>query len=175
MKKTILLYGLIAGLLVSTFMLVSMNYFSHCDGETNYGLSMIIGYSAMLISFSLVFIGLRQYRNNYLGGYIGFGKAFGLGMLMVFIASTLYVVSWVIDNTFFMPDFMDKYAAHMIKELKDSGASAASIEAKTKEMNDMIVQYKNPLIKTLYTYMEILPVGILAALISAFILKRKAK
>ena len=175
MRRNILVYGFISGVLVSTFMLISMNYASHCEGNVAYETSMLIGYASMIIAFSLVYVGIRNYRNNYNGGVISFGKAFKIGILIVLIASTLYVVAWMIDYFFFMPDFMDKYAAHAIDKLKADGASQVKIDKEVKKMADMTRMYKNPLFTAMFTYAEILPVGLVVTLISSLILKRKPK
>lgn len=175
MKKNIIIYGLTAGIVVSILMLASVNYLSYCEGNVDYSTSMLIGYASMLIAFSLVFIGIRNYRNKYNGGVISFGKAFKIGLLMVLIASTIYVIAWLIDYFFFVPDFMDKYSAHMLGELKASGASQIEIDKQTKEMANMAVMYKNPFFTAMMTYVEILPVGLIVALISSLILKRKAQ
>ena len=52
MKKNIIVYGLIAGIIVSVFMLSSVNYLSHCKGNVDYDTSMLIGYASMLLAFS---------------------------------------------------------------------------------------------------------------------------
>ncbi len=173
MKKNIIIYGLIAGIIVAVLMLTSINYFSYCEGNVDYGTSMLIGYASMLLAFSLVFVGIRNYRNNYNGGIISFGKAFKTGILIVLIASTIYVITWLIAYFFFMPDFMDKYAAHELAALKAGGATAAAIEKQTQEMARFAKMYKNPFFNALMTYVEILPVGLIVTLISSFILKRK--
>jgi len=173
MKRNIIIYGLIAGLLVSIFMLSSVNYLSHCEGNVDMETSMLIGYASMLIAFSLVFVGIRNYRNKYNGGVISFGKAFKIGILMVLIASTIYVIAWLIDYFFFIPDFMDKYSAHELEKLKASGATPLEIEKETKEMADFARMYKNPFFNAMMTYVEILPVGLIVTLISSLILKRK--
>jgi hypothetical protein len=173
MKKNILVYGLIAGVLVSTFMLASMNYISHCEGSINYNTSMLIGYASMIVAFSLVFVGIRNYRNNYNGGVITFGRAFGIGLMIVLIASTMYVAAWMVDYFVFMPDFMDKFALKAVEDLKASGAPQVEIDAKQTEMQELAKQYKQPFFFIMITYMEILPVGILVTIISSLILKRK--
>src|SRR5215210_5648522 len=122
MKKNIIIYGLIAGIVVSILMLSTVNYLSHCEGNVDYDTSMLIGYASMLVSFSLVFVGIRNYRNKYNGGIISFGKAFKVGILIVLIASTIYVVAWLIAYFFFIPDFMEKFSAHELDKLKASGA-----------------------------------------------------
>lgn len=175
MKKTTLIYGVIAGVLIATFMLISMNYLSHCEGSVDYNTSMLVGYAAMLIAFSLIFVGIRNYRNKYNGGVISFGKAFKIGILIALIASTIYVVAWLIDYFFFIPDFMDKYSAHELDKLRASGASQVEIDKQTKEMTNFARMYKNPFFNAMITYVEILPVGLIVTLISSLILKRKVK
>jgi hypothetical protein len=173
MKKNIIIYGLTAGIIVSTIMLFSMNYVSHCNGNIDYSTSMLVGYASMLIAFSLVFVGIRNYRDKYNEGFISFGKAFKIGSMIVLIASTIYVISWMIDYFYFMPDFMEKYSAHALDQLKAGGASQAEIEKQTKEMMDFAAMYKNPFFNAMMTYMEILPVGLIVTIISSIILKRK--
>ena len=112
MKKNIIIYGIIAGIIVSVLMLSTVNYLSHCEGNVDYDTSLIIGYASMLIAFSLVFVGIRNYRDKYNEGVISFGKAFKIGIMIVLIASTIYVVAWLIDYFFFIPDFMEKYSSH---------------------------------------------------------------
>lgn len=172
MKKNIIIYGLIAGLIVSSIMLLSVNFISHHE-DVDYNTSLFIGYASMLIAFSLVFVGIRNYRDKYNGGVISFGKAFTIGILIVLIASTIYVLAWLIDYYFFIPDFMEKYSAHMLDELKASGASQVKIDEQTKEMANFSEMYKNPFFNAMMTYAEILPVGLIVTLISSLILKRK--
>ena len=174
MKKTILVCGAIAGAIVSTEMLIGMSYMSHCSGQVGYNTSMLIGYASMLIAFSLVFVGIRRYRDQYNGGAISFGKAFKVGFLIVLVASTMYVGSWLIDNFFFMPDFGEKFAARTLEELKASGASQAVIDKKTAEMASFTQMYRNPIINALITYSEILPMGLIVTFISSLIIKKKA-
>ena len=174
MNRNIIIYGLIAGIIVSILMLLSTNYISHCEGNVDYNTSMLIGYASMLIAFSLVFVGIRNYRDKYNEGVISFGKAFKIGIMIVIIASTIYVVAWLIDYYFFIPDFMEKYSAHMLEELKASGASQMEIDKQTKEMAGFARMYKNPFFNAMMTYVEILPVGLVVTLISSLILKRKS-
>jgi len=174
MQKNILIYGLISGIIVSTIMLFSINYYSHCEGNADWNMSMAIGYASMLIAFSMVFVGIRNYRDKFNKGNISFGKAFKIGILIVLVASTIYVISWLICYFFFIPDFLDKFNAQEIENMKASGATIAAIESKTKEMEKFAIMYKNPFFNAMMTYAEILPVGLIVALISSLILKRKS-
>lgn len=169
MQKNIIIYGIIAGIVVSIVMLFNVNN----EGNFDYDTSLLIGYASMVIAFSLVFVGIRNYRDKYNGSVISFGKAFKIGILIVLIASTIYVVAWLIDYFFFIPDFMEKYSAHTLDQLKANGASQVEIDKQTKEMADFARMYKNPFFNAMMTYVEILPVGLIVTLISSLILKRK--
>jgi amino acid transporter len=173
MKKNIIIYGLIAGIVVSILMLFTVNYISHCKGNVDYNTSMLIGYASMLIAFSLVFVGIRNYRDKYNGSVIPFGRAFKIGIMIVLIASTIYVVAWLIYYFFFVPNFLEKYSVHTLDQLKASGASQIEIDKQTKEMASLGSMYKNPFFNAMMTYIEILPVGLIVTLISSLILKRK--
>ena len=170
MKKNVLVFGILAGVIVTALMVASMfncYNFEHTEG------SMYIGYASMLLAFSFIFVAIKNYRDKYNGGSIGFGKGFLIGLYISLIASTLYVGVWLIDYYVFMPDFMDKYSAHVLKEMADNGASATEIADQTEEMAYYKEMYKNPLFVILFTYFEILPVGLLVSLLAALILKRK--
>jgi hypothetical protein len=172
MKRVVLTYGLVSGALVSSFMAVSMILFYKDPSNMHGAGSMIVGFSAMLVAFSLIFVGVKKYRDNEQNGTITFGKAFGLGLLIAFIASTMYVSVWAVVYNFFIPDFMEFYSGQMVKQAQ-AEYSGAELQAKLAEIAQSKEWYKNPLFFTLMTYSEILPLGILVALICALILKRR--
>lgn len=172
MKKNILVYGLISGLIISALMAINL---AMCIKSGDFEGSMLIGYASMIIAFSLVFVGIKNYRDKYNGGVISFGKAFKIGFFMILITSTIYVIVWLIEERLFFPDFIDRYTAHEINKLQSSGISASKLASKTKELEQAKEMYKNPALKILFTYLEILPVGLVVTLISSLILKRKTK
>lgn len=171
MKKNVLVYGLISGLIVSALMAVNLTM---CIRSGKFESSIVIGYATMLIAFSMIFVGIKNYRDKYNSGVISFGKAFKVGLLITLIASTIYVVVWLIEEQLFFPDFMEKYTAHELNKLQSSGISASKLASETKELEQAKEMYKNPVFKILLTYAEILPVGLVVTLISSLILKRKS-
>src|SRR5471030_1992605 len=92
------------------------------------GTRLIFGYATMILGFSLIFVAIKNYRDNYSGGQITFGKALRIGLLITLVASTVYVVVWMIDFKYFIPDYGEKYTAQSIAEWKASGVSAAKIQ-----------------------------------------------
>jgi Protein of unknown function (DUF4199) len=171
MKKTVIVCGLIAGF-ISTSMFIGLMLLGKA-GHEDFKNGMIYGYTLMILAFAFIFVGTKITRDKHNGGIISFGKAFRVGLYITLIASTIYVIVWLIDYYVFIPDFGEKYAAHVIKELKASGASQAVIDKQTAEMAKFSEMYKNPFFNALITYSEILPVGLLVSLISAWALKRK--
>ncbi|MEN0053233.1 MAG: DUF4199 domain-containing protein [Mucilaginibacter sp.] len=170
MKKNVLVFGTISGVLVAGWMVISMAW---CYNRGIEG-SMLVGYASMILAFSLIFVGVKNYRDKYNGGIISFGKAFQIGLYISLIASTIYVLAWLVEYYVFMPDFMDRYTAHAISKAQNSGANPAELAAKLKEINSMKDMYSTPLMVILFTYMEIFPVGLLVSIITALILKRKS-
>lgn len=169
-KRNVLIFGLIMGLI----MCVNMVYMvALCYNNPEFIGNDVMGYAAMIVIFSLTFFGVRNYRNKELNGVISFGKAFKTGALIVLVSATMYVVVWLFYYYLFVPDFMDKYNAHVLHQLSAKGASTAEVAAKTKEMANFTEMYKNPFFVVLITYAEVLPVGLVVALVSALILKKK--
>lgn len=170
MKKIVLRYGLLGGLIVGSVIALSTlygKYTEHTEG------SMLLGYGSMILAFSLIFVALKQLRDKHYGGTISFGKAFKAAFLITLVTSTIYVAVWLICYYFFIPNFMEQYAASMLSQAQADGASAAEMVTKKAEMQQYIDMYKNPLFVVLFTYIEILPVGLIVSLIAALIIKRK--
>lgn len=170
MKKIVLRFGLLSGIIASVWMAISMGL---CHNSGSYEGNMILGFSSMIIAFSLMFPAVKSYRDKYNNGVITFGKAFKIAFLIALIGSSMYVITWLVDYYFFMPDFMEKFSAQLINKAQHSGKSPAEIAKSIQSAKDMKKVYGSIFGVIMYTYMEILPVGIIVALITALILKRK--
>lgn len=171
MKKTVWTFGLISGAILSIMMVITLPF----EEQIPYDRALIIGYTTMVLSFLLIYFGIRSYRENIGGGTVRFGRAFAIGALIAFVASLCYVATWEVIFFKFTPDFMDKYNARAISQLKASGASAAVIEQRTTELQHQAELYKNPLVNIAWTLIEPLPVGLVIALVSAGVLSRKRR
>jgi hypothetical protein len=176
MKKIVWSYGLIAGVISVSWGVVAEAFINDSLSITT---RMILGYATMIVAFSLIFVAVKNYRDTQNNGDITFGKALGIGLLITLIASTLYVVVWEIDFRYFVPDFGDKYQAQAIAEMKQRGLSATEIQKQSTEMAETFEKYEaNVAFRAMFTYFEVLPVGILMSLVTAlvmFISKKKTK
>src|SRR5690606_8795396 len=166
MKRTVLIYGLIMGAIftVGTIYMSELLFYKNPEIKSN----DLLGYVVMVIIYSLIFIGVRNYRNKHSGGVGSFKKAFKVGAMITLVAATLYVVVSLIYMYEFAPDYLDRYADYVLRH-----SSPMELEAKTESMESLKAMYKNHLFAILFTYMEILPWGLIVALISGLILKSK--
>jgi hypothetical protein len=170
MKKIVVTFGLISGLIMSFLMGASL-LLADKIGSNH---SLLLGYTIMVASFLLIYFGIRSYRDNTLVGQISFGRAFACGLLITLLSSVCYVVMWEILYFNFMPHFMDGYFAAQIHKVQSAGLDAVTTAARVAAIEHSRQLYQNPLVNMAYTIMEPLPVGLLITLVSAALLRRKA-
>jgi len=169
MKKTVLTFGLISGAISATLMLCTIPFVD----KIGFDKGMIVGYTSMVISFLMIFFGVRSYRENAGGGQITFAKAFLIGILITLISCACYVIAWEFIYFFLMPDFLEKYSAYVIEKLRSQGQSQQVIDASIQEMKNFKEMYNNPFINFAMTFVEPFPVGLIMTLISALVLRKK--
>ncbi|MCB0650729.1 MAG: DUF4199 domain-containing protein [Saprospiraceae bacterium] len=172
MKNTVWKYGLISGGVLAFFMILTFSIQGRGE-EIDFSGGMLLGYVTMIISLSMVFVGVKSYRDNHLAGSISFDQSFKTGLLIALIASCIYVITWMLYSHFLAPDFMDQYYKYNLEQLQNSGADEEEISRQIALMEKYKEMYKNPFLKTGMTFLEIFPVGLIVALITAFILKKK--
>src|SRR2546430_1488095 len=171
MKKTVLTFGLISGAVSASMMLITVPFVDAIGWKKG----EILGYTGIVLSALLVFFGVRSYRENAAGGRLTFGRGFAVGILITLISSACYVATWEIVYYKMMPDFADKYAAHMVERAKASGASQQKIDESLRQAKQFKQMYDNPAINVGITFMEVFPVGLVVTLVSAGILRKKAR
>ena len=171
MKKVVLTFGLIAGAMLSAMMLATIPFME----QIGFDKGMVIGYTTMVLSFLMVFFGIKSYRDNVAGGSITFGRGFKVGILITVIASTCYVATWQLVFYKLSPDFFEKYAAYEMDKMRRAGAPEAKLEEMKKGMAEFNEMYKNPLVNASITFLEPLPVGLLFTLGSAWGLSRRRR
>jgi len=171
MKKIVLTFGILAGMInaAAGILLVSWG-----GDELVHANSMWIGYLVMIISLSMIFVGVKQYRDQHLGGVIKFGKAFLVGLYIALVAGVIYVVSWEAYLQVSEVNFMENYQESVISNMREEGASATEISEMEEEMDNFAEIYENPFYRVLITLSEILPVGLIITLISAALLRKSS-
>jgi hypothetical protein len=171
MRKVVLTFGLISGAISSLMMVLTLPFIHTIRLDR----AEIIGYATLVLSFLMVFFGIRSYRDNVADGTIGFVQAFKVGILITLISCACYVVTWEILYFNFLPDFWDTYSKAAAQQLKASNASAATIQAQLEQMERFGELYRNPLINVAMTFIEPFPVGLIMTLISSMVLRRTSE
>ena len=172
MKKTVLTFGIISGVVISVLMGATTVFAERIGFDR----AVLVGYTTMLISFLFVFFGIKSYRDNVGGGVISFGRAFTVGILITLITCMFYVVIWDIIYFNFLPDFTEKYTNYMVEKARAGGATPEQISQKLQEMKQMKAMLDNPWLSAPIIFVsEPLPVGLVMTLISAAILRKRRR
>lgn len=171
MKKIVLTFGLISGVIMIAMMTVLLAFVE----KIGFDKGVIVGYTTIILGFMLVFFGIRSYRENVGQGRVSFGRAFAVGILITLIACLFYVAAWEVIYFKFMPDFGDKYASYEIEKVRASGGNQQAIDAKVQEMKGLKEQLNNPFINAAMTFTEPFPVGLIITVISSAILRTKKR
>ena len=171
MRRTILTWGLISGAISGGLMLVTIPFAEKMGFER----AEIFGYTTLVLSALMIFFGVRSYRENVAAGTLTFGKGFLVGVGIALIAAICYVAVWMFVYCTFFPDFYDKFAVHMVDKAKSDGASAESLAAVAAQADQIRKISGNPALVVAMTFAENFPIGLVAAAISAGILRRRPK
>jgi hypothetical protein len=173
MKKTIVTFGLISGVLASLLMLGTIPFFKYLEHGS---MGLLVGYTTIVLVALLVFFGIRSYRDNHAGGVLSFGRGFTIGLGISLISCFIYVIAWEIIFFNFIPHSMDSYFAHMIQQAQSSPGTPAAIQAKVDAIRHSAQLYENnPFVNGLYTFIEPFPVDLFITLLSAAILRKKVQ
>ena len=164
--RYVLVYGGIAGAIAISVLIASVAL-----PVPNHASSVWFGYLVMLVALSLIFVGVKRYRDVECGGVIRFGRALRLGLGIAAVAALLYVLGWELYIAVSDTDYIAQYSAGIIDGMRAEGASAAAIEAKRGELRSLAEMYRNPLWRMPMTFSEIFPVGLVVALVSATLLR----
>ena len=130
-----------------------------------------LGYLILILALSLIFTGIKRYRDQQLGGVIKFGTAVKLGVLITLVASILYVVVWEINLSITDYQFIDQYTQGLIAHQEASGVQGSELEALKASMEQMKERYSNPMFRLPMTFLEIFPVGLVISLLAAGLLR----
>ena len=171
MKKVVIVYGIIAGTIVAAMMAITMPMYE--KGTLNHDNGELIGYTTMAVALSMIFFGVKSYRDNYAGGEVSFWKAVKIGLLITAIAAFMYATTWEFVYPTMSSEFMQQMVDSQVEELKADGATPAEIEETRKSWEAFAEYYKNPFVRFAVTITEILPVGLILTFLSAGLLRNK--
>jgi hypothetical protein len=173
MARIVLIFGLISGAIAAALMWIMLAAMKSGAIDLEHGpWAYVSGYATMIISLSLIFFGIKSYRDNN-GGHISFVKGLQVGILIGLISAVCYAVSWEVYYRTSGGNFMQEYSQKYVDHMKQNGASDAEVAEAQTQMGQMTERYKNFFVRFGMTLMEILPVALLVTLISAGLLRKR--
>src|SRR5688572_9542231 len=164
--RYILTYGLLAGFVIILTMIAGITF-----ARETFFASAVYGYLVMLIAMTFIFVGVKRHRDVELGGVVRFGRAFAVGLGIAAVASVIYVTVWEIYEASTGYAFIGEYTESVLKAKAREGATPEALATMRAEMESMAVGYTKPWIRVPMVFLEIFPVGLLVALVSAALLR----
>ncbi len=171
MKKVIWVHGIIAGIIMGAMFFITVPLYR--NGTLNMENGMWVGYTTMVIALSLVFFGVKSYRDNQRNGVITFGHAFKVGIWITVVASLLYALSWEVAYHTVSKGFSEEMTKSYIEKMKSKATGEAEVQAIMVEAEETKVMYENILFRFPMTLLEVFPVGLIVTLITAGLLRKK--
>jgi hypothetical protein len=166
MLRTILLYGIIGGLVVALPWVLGL----HAMVPRQY--AEVAGYAVMIVALTTVFIAIKDYRDRVLGGVIKFLPALGVGLGITVVAGVFYVGGFELYQLMTGSNYIEQYITHAIEAERAKGTTGTELQAFVANMENMRTMMANPAIRMLMSFgIEFLPVGALISLISAGLLR----
>lgn len=164
MVRNMLVYGALAGAIAIAVMTVNVSLGIE---------SLVVGYLILFAAMSLIFVSIKKYRDDALGGVIRFGTAAKLGLGMAVVAGIVYAAGWELYLWSTDYQFFDHYIAVELERKRAAGVSAAELARLNAEMASLGAQYNSqPLFRLGFTLLEIIPVGLVVTLVSAILLRK---
>ncbi len=157
MNKYILRFGLYSSITMIVLFGLTWVIFGTSLG---YKTSEVLGYLSMLISLSFIYFGVKTYRDEQNGGQITLGKAFLVGVLIALIPSLFFAIYTGIFITL-------QGEAWMEWALENMPPSQRSQFEENPEL------FTNPWFQGVVMFFTVFVIGLVYALISAFLVKRK--
>src|ERR1700741_100591 len=117
--KYALSYGLLSGLVIIVTMITGISL----SGLDSFFSSEWFGDLVRLVALTVIFVGVKRYRDGDRGGVIKFGPAFAMGLGIAVAAGVAYVTVWEIYLAMTDYRFMDQYIAGIMRAKQAQGLS----------------------------------------------------
>jgi hypothetical protein len=169
MKKTALTYGLLSAAVSTAMMFITVPFIR----PESQGTADVLGYTSILLSALFVFFGIRSYRENAGEGRMTFGRGLAVGLIITLISTVCYAAAFEVMYFKLVPDFGERFSTCMVEHARAAGSTSEEVERVAGRAQVLKQLYDNPATNAALTFATSFPIGLVVALISAAILKRK--
>jgi len=163
-------WGLITGMVLIVQNLLSSILGIGQDPDVSPYLGILLTVVGLVISFFMIYMGIKEIRDNELHGYLTMGQAIRKGLKIALIAGILLAVYSVIYAKLIDPDMMDRVIAAQEEEWANRNMNEDQIEMAKK----MMYIFKNPFLLAGIAIISTCFWGLIQSLIAGAILKKEA-
>lgn len=160
-SRSAMFYGAVVGIIIVAYTFILY--------VTDLTTNRAVGFAQWAIMVACIYMAVKRYRDESLGGYISYGKALGFGTLTVFFASLIVGFFTYILYTFIDPSLIDEILRVSEESLLQQGLSDSEIDAAL----EMTKKFTTPLFITITTIIGISFMGFIFSLIVGIFVKRK--
>ncbi|MFO8129692.1 MAG: DUF4199 domain-containing protein [Bacteroidales bacterium] len=163
--KIALNYGLIFGIIVVVYSLVI--YILGVDMKTQKWL----GYGNFVILIIGMILGVKAYRDKYLGGYISYGKSFTTVFLIGLFAMVIVSIYNYVYMTVINPGFMEEILRTTEETILESNPNMT--DAQIDQALEMTQRFSKPWLSAIWSFVGgTLITLIISLILAAFFVKK---
>lgn len=134
-------FGIIGGLCFVVYGLILYTFFSNPAEAGALAMAYQHGVSTIIFVAIMIFA-IKNHRDEDLGGYITYGRAFLTGLVSVLIARTIFALFGWLYSTVINPNFAKEMQENLRTMYENQGMSEAQIE----QALGFVEMFSNPLI-----------------------------
>lgn len=124
-------YGLIGGLIGIVFSMIgNLTGLTEPDGSGGFNvISTLFGLVGFVIFIATGIMAIRFHRDQELGGFATFGRAFMTSFVALFVYGAILGIFSFVYTNFIDPGLLDRILQKTLEGMENQGASAQQIEA----------------------------------------------
>ena|SRR5690554_5503368 len=168
--KSSLKYGISLGLISVVFSLIIWS--AKLIEELGLFGSGLLGIFSLVISFIILLIFTRMYRNKELDGYISFNEAFQFGLLVVLVGTIITTIYNLLFHTVIDPGYTEHALAVMQQKTLDFMEGAGLPDSQIEETLNRLDDTPTLLESLRQGFVTSLISGVILSLITAAIVKK---
>ena len=164
MRNSSLKYGLYAA--ITGFVAFGLSLFL--------GASQVLGFIAIFIALSFVYLGIKYFRDTENNGKLHFKKALTLGMLITLLAAVGIAIMDGLYVTVFNPNFFQEYGQIGLEQAQQTG-NADAITTAQEQIDQYAAMSKIQLglFSGGFMFVLVTVIGLIVSIISGLILKKE--
>ncbi len=158
--------GVMVALFVLSYLIIGM-------GPETFDVEEKIGYGIMILTSSVVIMGIRAFRERGNGGRLSFGQGLRVGGGIIAVGGLFFGVYNFILVTWIYPDFYPEYMVYYAEKIRSSGRGAEVIAAELEKLQATPEWMGSALGQSAVMFVTVFAIGFVVAVIGSLALRRR--